>query len=275
MSIVKVEVRTGLGQLLTLTLANASNGFLVKDILGVDPVKANLVSSTFANLDGARFQASRREVRNILFKVGIKPDYVLKTARDLRLQLYSFFTEKTEVSLRFYMEDGLTVNIMGVVESFEAPFFTQEPEANISVVCYDPDFLALTPIEVVGDTVSTLTEFDIDYEGSMPTGFTFVLNVDRSDLGAFTIYQRPADNVLRQFDFAADLDSGDILTVNSVRGNKFITLNRSSTLSSLLYGKSSASPWLELQPGTNHMRIYATGAGVPYTFTYTPRYGSL
>jgi len=274
MSITKVEARTSLGNLQTFELADTSAGYIVEDILGIDPVKATLVSSTFANLDGAKFQKARRETRNIILKIKLNPDYIFKTARELRTQLYSFFNPKTEVSLRFYMADGLVVNISGVVETCEAPLFTQEPRIDVSIICYDPDFVELDAIEVEGFTVATTTEFEIDYPGDVPTGILFTLNLDR-DLSEFTIYHRPPDNVLRTFDFAASLLDNDILTISSVVGQKFITLNRSSTITSLLYGKSPQSNWPALQQGVNKLRIYAIGAGIPFTISYTPRYGGL
>lgn len=274
MSIDKLEVRTTLGTLLTLPLQDNSSGFIIRDIDGLDPVNATLVSSTFANMDGAQFQASRRDIRNITLKLKLYPDYVHTTIRELRTRLYSFFNTESEVNLRFYMTDGLEVEIVGRVESFEAPLFVQEPVADISIVCFDPDFRELEEIEVDGFTVSTTTEFTIDYQGSVPTGIRFVLELDR-DLTEFTIYHRPPDNLLRTFDFAANLDDNDVLTINSVVGSKYITLLRSSTLTSLLYGRSPQSKWIELMPGENKFRIYAIGAGIPFTIAYKPKYGGL
>lgn len=270
----KVEVRTAQGVLLVLTLDNISNGYVVEDILGLDPVKATLVSSTFANFDGAKYQSSRRETRNILFKLGLEPNYITASVRDLRTNLYSFFIPNTVVDLRFFMSDGLTVDIQGRVETFDAPLFMKEPKVDISILCFDPDFVGITPIVVNENTVSDLDDFTIPYEGTVETGIQFVLNVDRV-LTEFTIYHRSADNILRTFDFAASLEADDILTINSVVGSKYITLSRLSTLSSLLYGKSPPSNWIELMPGDNEIRVYATGAPIPFSITYTPRHGGL
>lgn len=276
MSIIKVEVRTGVGMLLTLPLDDGSSGYLIRDILGLDPVKATMSSSKFANLDGARFQSIRRETRNIILQVRLKPNYAInQTVRQLRSELYSFFMTKTEVNLRFYMSDGLIVDIDGRVESCDAPMFVQEPRLDVSIISFDPDFLALDSV-VIDDqeTVDTLDEFTISYEGSVSTGILFQLNVDRA-LTEFTIYQRPPDNILRTFDFAADLEDNDILKINTVSGEKYITLTRTGVDSSLLYGKSPQSKWVELLPGDNHFRVYAVGDPIPFTITYTPRYGGL
>lgn len=273
MSIEKLEVRTTLGTLLTLPLQNPS-GYIIKDILGIDPVDATFSSTSLANVDGEQIQASRRGMRNIVLKLKYNPDYVHSSVRQLRTRLYSFFTTETEVNLRFYMLDGLTVDIVGRVESFDSPLFTQDPVVDISIVCPDPDFLEMEEVEVDGFTVATTSEFTIDYEGTVPTGILFTLNVDRS-LTAFTIYHRPPDTVLRTFDFAASLVNADVLTINTVVGSKAITLTRAAAQSSLLYGKTPQSPWIELMPGENKFRIYAVGAGIPFTISYKPRHGGL
>lgn len=270
----KVEVRNAQGALLSLPLDDVSSGLVVQDIQGLDPVKATIVSSNFAQLDGTQYHSSRREARNIIMVLGLEPDYVMASVRDLRNSLYSFFMPKSEIFLRFYMDEGLTVNIMGRVETFEAPLFAKEPKAFISILCFDPDFLDLDPVELTGSSTSTTDETTITYDGSVETGLVFVLNVNRT-LGAFTFYFKPPDGTLRSMDFAASLVTGDVLTINTVSGAKGATLTRAGTNSSLLYAVSPQSNWHELQNGDNKIRIYATGAAVPYTLTYTARYGGL
>ena len=270
----KVEVRTSRGTLLTLELEDTSEGLLVEEIEGLDPVKATLVSSSFAQLDGAQYHSSRRETRNIKFKFGLEPDYVTYSIRDLRKRLYDFFMPKSTISLRFYMSDGLTVDITGVVESFETPLFGKESDVDVSIVCFDPDLIDLTPVVISGSTTSGSTETTVTYEGTVETGIEFVLSINRT-LTQFTIYHTAPDGSLRQLDFAADLLAGDILTINTVAGNKAATLNRSGSNSAILYGISPQSNWIELERGDNTLRVYATGAAIPYTVQYLNRYGGL
>jgi hypothetical protein len=275
MSIVKVEARTGLGMLLTLTLGDASNGYVVEDIDGLGPVKSTITSSTFVNLPGGRIQASRREMRNILLKLKLEPNYATQSVFALRQHLYSFFMTDIDVDLRIFMESGLTVDTSGRVESCEPALFTDEPRIDVSILCEDPDFLGLTPVVIDShETVEDLDEWTLHYEGTSLTGIEFVLNLDRS-LTEFTIHQRPPDNILRTLDFAASMVDNDILTINTVPGEKSITLTRTGVDTSLLYGKTPQSKWITLMPGDNHIRVHAEGAAIPYTITYTPRYGGL
>jgi hypothetical protein len=272
--ITKVEVRTPVGTLLTLQLDDVSDGFVVEDIQGLDPVKATLVSSSFANLDGAQYQSARREFRNIVMVIGLEPDYITTSVRDLRTHLYNFFLPKSQVELRFYMSDGLIVNISGRVESFETQLFTREPTVNISIVCFDPDFTETAPVSISGSSVSDSSEFLVTYDGTIETGILFTLNVDRV-LGEFTIYHRPPDGVVRTLDFSASLVADDVVVIDTVVGEKSATLTRTSTLSSLLYAVSPQSNWFQLQPGDNYLRVYAVGSAIPFSIEYTTRHGGL
>lgn len=272
----KLEVRNAEDSLLELTLDDTSDGFVLADIQGLDPVKATLVSSGFANMDGELYHSSRREKRNLLIKIELEPDFVLDSVRDLRKRLYSFFMPKTEVQLRFYMTDGPTVNIMGRIESFDAPLFAQNPEANISLLCFDSDFVDLTDVEVSGNTVSTGTETLVAYEGTVESGIQFTLNVNRA-LTGFFIYHRLPDDTVRSLEIeGASLQGGDVVDIVTIPGSKIVTLTRSGITSSLLYALAPESTWIELQPGTeNYIRIYAVGAAIPYELHYLNRYGGL
>lgn len=272
-----VEVRTRQGDLLSLPLEDDSSGFRVAEIEGLDPVKATLVSSNFANMDGEEYQSSRREPRNIKLQIELDPDPETgDTVYGLRKQIYKFFMPKSEVSFRFFMSDGLEVDIVGRVETCESALFTQEPAVDISTMCFKPDFYELTPELVPGNTVSDDTDMVIDYAGSIETGIQLTLNVNRS-VDSFSVYHTPPDGDLRTLDFDnVPLVADDVLTINTNRGpTKGATLVHLGTTSSVLRGVSPQSAWLELQPGPNAFRVYAEGAAVPYTVQYTNKYGGL
>lgn len=269
----KVEARTPQGSLLTFLLDDPSNGFVVKDIDGLDPVKANLVSSSFALIDGEQYHSGRREARNIIIKLDLKPDYVTTSARGLRDILYDYFSPKSEVALRLYDGD-LVVNISGRVETCECPIFTQEPSADISIVCFSPDFVENETEEFSGNSTSGTTETTVTYVGNVDVGFEFTLNVNRT-LGEFTIYHRKPDGSLVQLDVEASLVSGDTVKIDTITGEKAATLIRSGVESSLLYAVSPQSTWTQLTKGDNTFRVYATGAAIPYTVDYINRYEGL
>lgn len=278
-----LNVTNSQGLVLSLPLEDDSGGFSVQKIEGLDPVKANLVSTSFANMDGEQYQSSRRTPRNIKITLGLEPDYSTQAVKDLRDQLYNFFMPKTVVDLNFHLFDkfaisvflqDLDLNIQGRIESFDSDLFVKEPTVDISIMCYAPDFVDLEPVIFDGMTVADLTETVLSYGGNIETGFLFTISPDR-DLSEFTIFHRPPDQTLRTVDISYPLLAGDVLQISSVRGSKSVLLTRAGVVSSLLYAQSPQSDWLELQPGDNNLRVYAEGAPIPYTIEYTTKYGGL
>lgn len=272
-----VEVRTPRGLLLSLPLFDASDGYEVRDISGLDPVTAIMVSSSFTNMEGEDFQSVRRDKRNIIFDLGLRPDYSTKSTSDLRNDLYNFFMPKSQVDLRFFSDDGVpTVDISGRVETMDSPRFVKNPYAKISVICFNPDFYVPTLVVFEGDTVSDTTEAEITYVGTVNTGFIFKLFVDRT-IGEFTIYQRLADNttMTMEIDMPDDMVDGDVLEISTIPGSKGAWLTHLGVESSVLYAISPTSAWPVLDPGVNNIRVSAVGAAIPYSIEYTVKLGAL
>lgn len=270
----KVEVLTASGTTLSLPLQDVGVGFLVADIEGLDPVEATIVSSPFGNLDGTEYQSSRRGNRNIVIKLGLTPDFISTSVADLRSILYGYLMPKSNVLMKFYMDDVLFVEIQGRVESLRTAIFAKEPVVAISLLCFKPDFVAPASVVVDGNTVSATTEQVILYPGTIETGFLLTLNVDRT-LGEFMVYNRLPSGETPSMEFVAPLLAGDILKISSVSGNKFATLTRGGIDIPILYGVSPVAAWINLFPGENNFRVQASGAAIPFTIEYLAKYGGL
>lgn len=270
----EVRATSRQGSLLNMLLGEISSGIVLKEIDGLDPVKATIVSSSFPNSNGEVYLSSKREARDIKLRLSLDPDYISEEPRDVRNRLYQFFMPKTFVDLKFIDSNGLDVDISGMVESFEAPLFVQEPAADISIRCFDSDFVDNTVVSFNGNTVSNTLDSTIEYEGTVDTGMYFQLSVNRA-IDEFTLYNTAPDGQLRQMDFSWPLLSGDVIKINSVQGDKYVKLTRAGVDISLLYATTPQSSWIDLQPGSNLFRAYATGAPIPYLITYYNRYGGL
>ena len=278
-----VEATNSRGSVLSLPLEDVSGGILVKDVTGLDPVKATLVSTSFANQDGEQYHSSRREARDIVLTLGLDPDWATADVKSIRDQLYNYFMPKTPISLKFKLFDKFSTNILtqwkdltieGRIESCEGPMFTAEPELNVSVRCFDPDFIDPNPVSVDGMTTSDLTEGVFTYDGTVDTGVVITLRPDRN-ISEFTIYHRPPDQSLRTTDLSYAILAGDVIEISSVSGSKYAKLTRAGVESSILYSLTPQSNWIELQPGDNYLRFYATGSPMPFTIEYTNRYGGI
>lgn len=259
---------------LSLPLEDIGNGYRIKSIDGLDPVKATIVTTSFANMDGDTYQSSRREKRNIVVKLGFDTAMDVRT---LRNNLYPFFMTKTNVLLRFYSDeaDMFFVQIYGRVESFESPIFAKDPEATISIVCANPDFYEPEPVAWHGDTTSGSTRMPITYLGSIESGIRMSMNVNRTLSSLVMHHSTTASGVENDLTFTAPLVAGDVLDISTVPGDKGATLTRSGVTSSILYGVDPASVWTTLFPGQNYIRISAGGSAISYTIEYTNKYGGL
>lgn len=273
----KVEVRTDQGDMLSLPLDDISVGYSVQDIEGLDPVPSNMVSSGFAGLDGEQFQSSRREKRNLILTLGLEPDYVTKTARELRNDLYKWFmpNRRNHVNFRFYTDDFPTIDISGRTETFKCPLFVKEPVATISVLCYDPDFYEPIEVEISGMTTPySISPDEFEYSGTIDTGFVFHMEIDR-DVSDFTIWHQLEGQPATSLPVVGDFVTGDVIDISTVPGNKYATLTRGSVLSSILYMVSPQADWMKFYEGINAVRVQTEGAAIPYTIKYTNKHGGL
>jgi Phage tail protein len=246
----------------------------VKDIKGLDPVKATLVSSSIAQLDGADFQHARREPRNILLTLGLEPDYVMNSVASLRNDLYDYFMTKMPVGLEFYMDEALFAMTGGIVESNENNMFSADPEVNISVICYDPDFYDTDVTTVSGVTVSDTSNQVITYPGTTDTGVIFSVTLPAGTYGIDLVNTRP-DNITNLMRITGTFLANDILTVNTIPRQKAVTVTRAGLPSSALFFLDKTSSWISLMRGDNLFRAYYSGASLPFTLDYTAKFGGL
>lgn len=273
----KVELRNRRGASLMLPLEDLENGFGIQEIDGLDPVEAILVSTGFAGADGEQYYSAKRAKRNITMKIDLIPDFDTTTAKSLRMQLYQFLMPKKEVTLRFHDSLGSYVDIVGRVESLDAPLFSSDPQANASILCFDPDFFDPESFKTDGVTVAatTSTTTPINYLGSVETGFLFTLSPQQA-VNSFSIMHTTPSGDAYQLDFAEALLAGDKLVISTISGAKGVSLTRAGTVSSRLWGINPQSKWLELEgPGVNDIRVVSSVVNLPWSIEYVTRHGGL
>lgn len=265
----RIEATTPRGSILNLPLDDTQTGLLVEDIDGLGPVKANITSSGFAQIDGEEYQSSRRGSRNIVITLSLEPDWALETVSDLRDRVYEYFMPKAKVQLRFHFDNRNPINIEGMVESAEPTIFAQDSMMTISLICFNPDFLDHNPVYVANTTTTTLDTIELDYNGNVESGIGFQLHLNRA-MTDFSIYMND-----EQLDFTGDMKTDDVLKIITEPGFKSAKLVHEGWETSVIYGITPQSKWLKLEPGVNQFRVYAEGAAVPYTLGYFHRYGGI
>lgn len=262
----QVDITNVRSETLSLTLMDASGGYAIKEIDGLDPVNATLTTSTLAQVDGAQPQNASRTTRNVTMKLGLEPDFLSTTVQSLRSNLYNYLMPKANIELGFYLDGSLFAKASGQVESFENAMFSADPEVDISIICYNPDFFAPADVELDSDTVSTTDTTTINYAGTSDTGVIFTLSIDR-DLDDLTLYNTAPDTTIQQFHLEGTgaFVSGDILTINTIPGQKSVMLTRDSITSSVLFYVDDNAVWLSLQKETT-----SSGRMLPVMLSRSP-----
>lgn len=250
----------------------------VREISGLDPVKASVNTSPFGSVDGDAYIGSKVGSRNIVLTVGMNPDWDDWTYESLRNLLYSYFMPKRPVRLVFYSDDMIPVQITGIVESAEINQFSKDPEFVISVICPDPYFIALEPTIITGQSVRPDGEVvDIIYEGNVEIGMHIQVT-QASGASPTKIGIQIGDPTITYFDVVATVDASNYFEVNSVPTRKFVqNVNMSTGVLTSLLSKvvREGSEWPLFQPGLNEFSVI-TDAGVQdWELTYFKRFGGL
>lgn len=273
MSLTTLSVVSSSGETLNFHIG-ASTGYQLEDVRGLDPVKADISSSSFGQHDGSQYQSSRRGERNIVMVIGLVPDFVTNTVQSLRLDLARLLMPKRPVTLRMIDSDGSVVSIAGRVESFEAPLFTRTPKADISIICFDPDFKSHALTTKTGSSVTDITNTAIQYDGSVDTGFLFEMTVNRATNELALVLVNSMGETQR-VDFAMALSAGDKIEIGSNFGEKGVWVTKDGLRTPALYTITPNSNFLVLSPGVNQFRVQMAGAAIPWSIKYYERYGSL
>lgn len=239
--------------------------FLVKDVQGLGPTEATVSTSTYAGLDGGILQATKTGMRNIVMKIGYRPDYQSnQTVQSLRRDLYSYFAPKSEVRLRFYSDDYTDVRIVGVVESHEPVIFSKEPEVSISILCPDPYFKALNATEIDGYINTPVYP---SFVGNAEAGFKLELFVSRS-ISSVRLECAPNEDIV----YTDPLIKDDVLTISTIRGDKYARLLRGGVTTTVLDAIQGPMS-MKFSPITENFYVRAAGASdMTFRLTHTSAY---
>jgi hypothetical protein len=143
----------------------------IRNIEGLEPVKASVNTSLFGSVDGAAYTGSSVPSRNIVLTIHPNPDWHTWKYEDLRKLIYSYFMTKKPVRLVFYNDEDSPVEIFGIVESVDNSIFSKDQEFNVSVICPDPYFTSLDPKVITGQSIrSGGAPRVVTYNGSVETG---------------------------------------------------------------------------------------------------------
>lgn len=259
-----------------ISITSNTSGFTVRNIEGLGPVKASIVTSEYSLLDGGQYQSSKRDMRNVLITIGLSTNIPASPPNVLRAALYKVAMPKTMINFAITFDNLPTVLTRAYVESFETSLFTKDPSVTISLICPDPDFRDFNVTTVNGNsTVSpTNTQYTLTNTGNVPSGYNLEVNLNQS-ISDFQFRLISTTGATETLYVTTPLISGDKVVISTELNNKYARLTRSGVTSSILYAVSTASVWALVKPGTSYARLTgpAGSTAFPFILKWTPRYG--
>lgn len=228
---------------------------------GLNPPKAALFSSDMAGMDGAKYQSSKLNTRNVVLTFTL-----LRDIPDSRLKLYEFF--RTGQYVKLVYAGTRNVWIDGYVETISADQFknTRHKEVvQVSILCYDPLLKSTEDVEIVPDSASTT----FNYGGDVVSG----LDIDIEFSGSVTdviLTDGSGNTMTVKGSFVAD----DKLHICTVRGKKAVEKDVEGTITNMIGSVQFGSSWLQLHPGENTISYSATSGDeyMSLVYTFTPKY---
>ena len=278
----EAKIENSSGNVLTLT--GNEPVYQVIDITGLNPPAAQINTTTIVGLDGAVFNSSKLQTRNLVLTIKINGNI-----EQNRLLLYSYFRTKEKCKF-YYSNNTLDVSIEGYVESVECGLFTNNELAQISILCPYPYFRSLS--EVIEDSSNVLKLFVFPFSINIDnpvvisnlddSGGISVFNNSESETGA-VIYIDFLDSASSveikntktgdDFEINYSFLENDTVIINTNKGRKSITLLRNGTLSNLFSALQAGSVFFQLSPGVNNFDYLVSGStannqDISITFKY-------
>lgn len=267
-----------------LTLTGNEPVYQVIDITGLNPPPAQINTTTIVGLDGAIFNSSKLQTRNLVLTIKINGNVETN-----RLMLYSYFRTKDWCKF-YYSNNTLDVSIEGYVESVECDLFTNNEIAQISILCPYPYFRSLNEVIQDFSNVQKLFVFPFSINIDDPivistlddSGGVVVYNNSESETGTL-IYIDFLDSASSveikntktgdDFEINYSFLENDTVIINTNKGKKSITLLRNGVLTNLFSALQAGSVFFQLLPGVNNFEYLVSGSSsnndeVAITFKY-------
>lgn len=254
----KIKIENARGQVLDLS---ADPRYLPMITAGAEPPTATINRNKIAVADGTRYNSATVNERNLVLTVYFKRDIAAA-----RQNLYRYAAAKSRVKV-YYTADDLDLFIEGYVEAIECDPWEQNQFAQISIICPQPYWLELSETFTNASNVDALFEFpfSIDAAGvelsrlDVSTEAEIVNNGQVASGAKFEIVARitTQNPVIHNLDngeymgFDIILQAGDRLIIDTVQGQKSITLVRGGVSTNVIDTLVAGSTWLQLDVGVN------------------------
>lgn len=261
------------------------SGLFITSIDGLGPVKADINMTKLATADGQIYNSSRLQGRNVVIKARFT---YAKTVEEARLLSYKFFPIGHKLTFQIETENRFA-ETTGYVESNEPDIFSDESSVQISVLCESPYFISSKREDNKRTNFSNVIpqfEFPFSNESTSQRLITFGSIVYKKENTVY--YDGDAEtgciihihaignveniqivNVKTREKMVIDTDKlealtgnkiiqGDSIDINTIKGQKSITLLRNGRSTNILNVLGKDADWFQLARGDNLFAYTAT-----------------
>lgn len=257
----KAYLKNSGGDIISLT--GQEHKWKVTNITGLNPPQAQINTAAVAGMDGALFNSSRLNTRNIVITL-----YLTGDIESNRQEIY-FYARTKEKCTFYFSNENRDVYIDGYVDTVECLLFSNAEFIQISMICPDPYFQGL--LEIIDD-LSKLQgaftfPFSINYDEPISFGFydpgyvADVVNVSDSEAGMIiriAFYENVSSISIVNVDTNESMSltgsfvDGDIVLIDTNKGHKSITLLRDGHEQNIFSWIVKGSTFLQMKQGYNH-----------------------
>lgn len=274
------------GNLITLT--GQESEYQVISIKGLNPPSAHLNTTSVSGMDGAMYNSSRLNTRNIVILVKINGDI-----EENRQNLYTFCPTKEKV--RFYFSNNnQDVYVDGYVDSVECDLFTNDERMQISIICPQPYFLDMSDTKVDGSSISAFFTFPFSIDLGSPIPFSEIVLNNETNLYNDSVneigmvigidIETSVNTILIRntgtgatFTLSYSFVSGDHVQIITMKGQKSIILTRNGISTNIFSAMQIGSVFFQLATGDNFFSYLVDGnasnnVNINIMFTYYKMY---
>ncbi len=284
-----VTITNHLDESIKLDLFNPDeSGFIIKNIDGLGPVKANINFKELATNDGSIDNSARLSSRNIVMSLQFIES---PTIEETRLKSYKYFPIKRNIKILIETDNRICETI-GRVETNVPTIFSNAEGCQISVLCPNPYFYSagengtnqtifygtdplfefpfsnesLTEDLIEFGSIENRTEGTVYYDGDAEIGITIQIHAVGEAAG-LVIYNTRTRELMRINDdklkslIGSGIQAGDEITITTSRGEKGIYILRNGVTTNILNSLEKPIKWFQLSKGDNTF-AYTASAGL-------------
>lgn len=271
-----LKVRNKYDEMLELTNNPA---YEISSIDGFDPPEATINTSKNANYDGEVYNSSFMNSRQVTITMAINGP-----AETNRINLYRYFKSKSPVRL-FYKTESRDVYIDGYVKSMQIGFFEKKQTVQIVVECPRPQLNGSAEDIQEFSSIESLFEFPFSIEEAGVPFSNIILAQEKSIINhgdletGVKIKIRAMGHIVTPKIFNVEtaerivlnttLEPADEVDINTIQGEKEITLTRNGVVTNLIGALDFSSTWIQMQPGDNVFTVAADSGAEYLQVTFT------